>query len=764
MEARTAEAVRVSARSGIEACRALTDRLDEALSELAAPVTRDGLALVALGSYGRRELCRHSDVDLMLLVRGGSADAVNAVLYPLWDAGLKVGHSVRTTEQAIESARQNVETLTSLLDARLICGDARLYEGFLGARRKMVRAERSRMRSELAERRRALVEREPWQLQEPDIKTSRGGLRELHMTHWLSLTDAIVEGVEPAPQPADLAAAQEVLLRMRNALHALGERPNDRLWLDLVPSVSELLGAPRIDCSREVFLAMRVVDGAVAEALRGEPAAKGLLRRVFGRGDDERAGARVDRDGATDLDRLIEALGRSVSGLDPMPPAPWLDRVLPEWEALRALPHVAPFHRHPVDVHVVRAVAEARIAAVEDSEETGTPVAAAELANSDELLLGALLHDIGKGHEGDHSEVGAVIAERFVSRAGLDADSAHRLIMAVRHHLLLPTVATRRDIADERVIREVAEAVGDVSTLHLLYVISVADARASGPDVWSPWKATLMRSLYVRVLDHLSQSTPEDVSASELRRQAVIGELEDQFGADVVRRHLEQLPTNYLLSASARTIGKHLELIERAAGGTALGHDREGDLDRLTIVTPDRPGILSLVAGTLAVHNVNVHGGSAYTRDDGVAIEVMYVSDALGHGIDERRWERVRQDVPLALAGEFPLDERLAETRTAYRREPPAPIETSVHVDNAGSDRYTIVEVNAADRLGLLYAITHALHGQALDIHLAKVDTVGREVVDAFYVLRENGLRVSAPDEVARLQRRIIEAVAALDR
>jgi [protein-PII] uridylyltransferase len=141
----------------------------------------------------------------------------------------------------------------------------------------------------------------------------------------------------------------------------------------------------------------------------------------------------------------------------------------------------------------------------------------------------------------------------------------------------------------------------------------------------------------------------------------------------------------------------------------------------------------------------------------------MYVGDGLGHGIDERRWARVFEAVPEALAGRFPIEERLAETRRAYAGTPPAPIPTTVSVDNVGSDRYSIVEVNAADRVGLLYAITHAMHSLALDIHVAKVDTIGREVVDAFYVRRENGRRVEAPDEIERLRQRVTEAVAALD-
>jgi [protein-PII] uridylyltransferase len=513
---------------------------------------------------------------------------------------------------------------------------------------------------------------------------------------------------------------------------------------------------------------MRSVDAEIERiALASAAAPRGLLRRLFQRDEPEAAPPQpaAGDDVGSDLDRLLRALRHDSAGLDPFPPSPWLDRILPEWEVLCALPHVAPFHRHPVDVHSMRTVAEARRAAVEDTEETATTIAAAELESRDELLLAALLHDIGKGHEGDHSQVGGVIAERFGSRAGLDAESTRRLRVTAQQHLLLPTVATRRDIADERVIREVAELAGDAATLRLLYIVSVADARATGPDVWNPWKATLMRSLYLRTLDRLTQQIPEDATASALQRQAMLTGLAGRFDTAVVGRHLDQLPATYLLGMTPEQVGAHLDLIERAAGGTALEHDRLGDVERLTVVTRDRPGILSLVAGTLAVHNVNVLGGSAYTRDDGMAIEVMYVSDGLGHGIDERRWARVCDDVPLALAGQFPLDERLAETRAAYRRAEVRPrIETTVHVDNIGSDRYTIVEVNAADSLGLLYAITHALHSMSLDIHLAKVDTIGHEVVDAFYVLRENGRRVEAPDEVARLQRRVIEGVAALNR
>lgn len=763
MEARTEESVRASASSlGRRSAELLSDHLDAAVRELAASVDRPGLAFVALGSYGRRELCRHSDIDIMLLVAGDFSDGVHAVLYPLWDTGVKVGHSVRTVEQAVEAAHANVETLTSLLDARLITGGAALYQRFVAARRRVVQRERSRMAAELRLRHAKLVEHEPWQLGQPDLKISRGGLRSLQSVVWIEQADAIAQGRALEPMRAELLEAYEVLLRTRSALHALTERPNDQLRLDLVGGLAEILEVDRTTAASDVLVAMRTIDVEAQRVLAPAAPERRSLFSLFGRRPPKPVGD--DLDPSDDLEQLVAALrSAAVGGLDPLERTPWLDRLLPEWEILRALPHIAPFHRHPVDVHCWRTVVEVRHAITNDLEQTGTPAVASELPDHDEVLLCALLHDIGKGHEGDHSTVGAVIAERFAARAALDAEAAARLRAVVQHHLVLPTVATRRDIADERVVREMAELVGDARTLRLLYLIGVADARASSADVWSAWKAQLMRSLYLRVLAHL-QAEGEPEAASERLRRDALEALDGRVPVEALERHLRVLPTSYLLSTQPEQIGAHIALIERAAGGTALDHDSVGDVDRLTIVTRDRPGILSLVAGTLAVHNVTVLGGTAFTRDDGVAIEVMYVADGLGHGIDERRWSRVAEAVPQALAGEFPIDERLAETRRAYASAvPPAPIPTSVNVDNFGSDQYSIVEVTAADRLGLLYAITSTLHSLSLDIHVAKVDTIGREVVDAFYVRRENGRRVEAADEIERLRQRIADAVQALD-
>jgi [protein-PII] uridylyltransferase len=271
-----------------------------------------------------------------------------------------------------------------------------------------------------------------------------------------------------------------------------------------------------------------------------------------------------------------------------------------------------------------------------------------------------------------------------------------------------------------------------------------------------------MRSLYERVLAVLVEIGAEPLDSGRSLEQAQAA-LAERFSAAEVTAHASQIEPGYLLSTPAETIGDHIELVAAAREhGIGIRRDELEGMDRLTIVVEDRPGLLQSLAGTLAAHQANVLGGVAYTRADGIAIEVWHVSDALGHGIDERRWARILETVPGALDGSYALEERLAQVREMYPA-PPATIAPVVHVENAASDDYSIVEVTAEDRPGLLHAITHALAEIGIDIHLAKVDTLGPEVFDAFYVRRANGRRIEDPDEIERVEGRVLDAIAALD-
>ena len=753
--------------AGLARCQLTSDALDAALAGLATEgdsTPDSSFSVVAVGGYGRREQCRHSDVDLMLLVpRGGDETKATRLLYPLWDAGLKVGHSVRRVDE-IPLAAENIETFTALLDARFVAGDPELFAQLEVALARLARSRQRRLLAGLRERNHALQRAEPWQLQATDLKNSRGGLRQLQFVHWLARASQRIDGASGPTLTPHLEAVRERLLATRQAVHALGERPTDTFRDDLAPRVAAWLGEDPLDSARSLYLAMRDVDSAASAALEARPGGRRWWQ-LWHRSADAAAAEPVQQ--PTDLEMLRNALRRVADEtmtveLDPLPRADWLERLIPEWETLRARRHIAPFHAHPVDTHLLRTVAEAAYITEHDDDRSGTVEAAAAIGDRDELLLAAFLHDVGKGREEAHSTAGAVIAERFCARAGLDAARTQRLVTVVEQHLLLPSVATRRDIADPRVISEVAEAVGTPRILHLLYLVSIADSRATGPDVWSAWKAQLMRSLYERVRTVLIEigAQPLDTGRSLERAQAALA---DRFSPKEVAAHAAQIEPGYLLSTPAETIGDHMALVQHARStGVGIRRDQLDGIDRLTIVSEDRPGLLQSLAGALAAHQASVLGGVAYTRDDGIAIEVWHVGDALGHQIDERRWSRILEAIPQVLDSSYPLDDRIAEMRRTYPI-PPRTIEPTVHVENTASDAYSVLEVTAQDRPGLLHAITHALHELSIDIHLAKVDTLGPEVFDAFYIQRENGRRIEDPDEIERLERRVLDAITALE-
>ena len=767
LETRDDKAPQPESAAGLARCHTLTDALDRSIAQLTVE-TGGGFAAVAVGGYGRREQARHSDVDIMLLVPRSGAERATALLYPLWDTGLKVGHSVRTIDEAVEAA-QNLETFTSLLDSRFVAGDQQLFEEYERVLQRHVRSQRDWLARELYDGHRRLLALEPWQLQATNLKTGRGGLRHLQFIHWQLRAGQLAAGQAPTETlPDELIESRERILRTRHALHALAERPTDTFRDDLAPRIAEWLGEDTIDCAHFLYEAMRLVDRRAIEQLTAPMPDPGPRWRFWRREHVDLAPAQALAP-TTDLESLRVALRRAadpgeVVPLDPLPSSPWLERLLPEWDALRARRHIAPFHAHPVDTHLLRAVAEAAYITHVDEDGSASVEVAEQLADRDELLLATWLHDVGKGREEKHSTAGAVIAERFCARAGLDAETTRRLTSIVRHHLLLPSVATRRDIADQRVIREVADTVADAHTLRLLYLVAVADSRATGPDVWTAWKAQLMRSLYRRVHALLEETGAEALDA-EHAIEAAQQHLAGRFSAERIAQHLSRLEPGYLLSTHPDTIGEHLELIDQAAAtpaGIAVRRDHLNGIDRVTVVCPDRPGLLQAIAGALAAHQANVLGGVAYTRGDGLALDVWHVSDALGHEIDDRRWQRILKTIPAALQGDYPLEERLAEVRSTYPA-PPSRIAPTVHLDNTASDSYSVLEVTAQDRSGLLHAITHVLHELQIDIHLAKVDTLGPEVFDAFYIHRENGRRLEDPDEIQRLERHILGALAALE-
>ena len=757
-----AELERDGALVGRALCRAYSDLVDDWLGELLTAAEAEGgagdVALVAVGGYGRAELSLQSDIDVVLLHTGRSdiGTLADRVWYPIWDEGVKLGHAVRTTKEALTLAADDLDTATSFLQVRHIAGDADLTDELARRALEQWQKRAKRWLEELSRRVRERHESagEVAFLLEPDLKEGHGGLRDVHALRWAEAARRLLwEGDDPA-----LEEAYQTLLSARVELHRRTGRPGDRLLLEEQDGVAESLGEPSADAlMHTVAAAARTIgwrsDDAwqrIDASLRGPSGWRARRDRAIGPGlvlRDGEVHLTADADPAGDPSLVLRAAAAAAAGdtrihrgsLDRLAaesgplPAPWPDdvrralvdlllsghraipviealdqmgvwvHVMPEWEAVRSKPQRNAYHRFTVDRHLIEACANAA-------------ALVARTDRADLLVLGALLHDIGKGYPGDHTEVGMDLVRGIGARMGLPDADVDVLVSLVEHHLLLPDVATRRDLADPATLELVAGAVGDVRTLNLLAALTEADSEATGPAAWGTWKSELVRDLVGRTSHVLGGGSVEDVS--------------------------EDFPTP-----------EHLELLR--AGQQVL----RGDGDRLTVVTADRPGLFSRVTGVLALNGLGVLDASV-TGLDGVALEVLRVESTFGPTI---AWEKVIDDLQKVLEGRLALQARLAERARVYgtrARRGPVHEPPRVVVDNRASRDATVVEVHAVDAIGVLYRITRALAELDLNIVSAKVQTLGDRVVDAFYVRDMAGQKVTDPAALVEVERALLHELS----
>jgi [protein-PII] uridylyltransferase len=747
--------------AGARWCRAYSDLADRWLADLFAEVVDDpaGLALVATGGYGRAELSPQSDIDVVL-VHTGRRDVrtvAERLWYPIWDQGLKLGHAVRTPKEALGLASDDLDTATALLSARVVAGDRGLGEDLAARALALWRKRSKRWLGELSRsvKDRHLRAGEVAFLLEPDLKDGRGGLRDVHAFRWAEAAERVMlEGDDAA-----VADAYETILSARVELHRVTGRPGDRLLLEEQDAVAEALAYTDADeMMRCVSAAARRIAWTSDEVwARVDATLSGPLANRFSRDrrlapgvvlrDDEvqlergadpaadpllvlrvavaaaRHGARIERHSLNRLEAEAPRLG------DPWPAGArelfvalllagrpaieviealdqkgiWV-RILPEWSAVRSRPQRNAYHTFTVDRHLCETAANA----AERVERVDRP---------DLLVVAALFHDIGKGYPGDHTEVGVEMLGRIGSRMGFPPADVATLQDLVRFHLLLPDIATRRDLGDEATIHHVADQVGTASTLRLLEVLTEADSLATGPAAWNEWKAELVGVLVDRVAHVLGGGALEEI-------------------------RVEEFPTDEQL----RLMAERRRVIS-------------GSDERLTVVAPDRPGLFSRIAGALALNGLDVLDARALSDDGGMALATFRVESNFGPVI---AWERVVRDVEAAVEGRLAIHARLRERARVYARSrvrPAPPTSPAVLIDTALSPKATVVEVHAQDAVGVLYRITRAIAELDLDIRSAKVQTLGDDVVDSFYVTDRLGGKVVDTSHLAELERAILHAL-----
>src|SRR6201997_2071839 len=711
-----------------------TTQVDRWLAELLG--AEPDVALVAVGGYGRRELLPRSDLDVLLL-HGGRDDIAgiaDRIWYPVWDSGAELDHAVRTVPQARRVARGDLKVALGLLSARHVAGDPDLTERLRAGALEDWRAAAPARLAELhaAHDERAAMFGELAFLLEPDLKEARGGLRDVH-----AIQAVAAAWVAPAPGPK-VRTAYEQILDARHALHEITGRRLDRLVLEEQDEVARALGLLDGDVLLRMLAgAARTIAYAVDHAFRqsdrliSRPGAGNWQGRRLRRRPAERrplADGVVEQDGevvlaraadpATDPPLVLRAAAaaaraglplapRTLDRLTECPPlpVPWpaaardallsllgagqaavgvwgaldtqglVTALIPDWERVRNRPQRNPLHTYTVDRHLAEAAA--RAAAL-----------TREVSRPDLLLLAALLPGIGKGWPGDHSVTGEVVARDVVRRMGLPAPDADLVASAVRLHLLLPMVATRRDLDDPVTVKQVATAVGSRALLELLHALAIADGLATGPAAWNDWKATLVADLVRRVeavLDGQPMPQPAPLREDQLTLAA-----------------------------------------EGGPAATVLGSE-------VTVVAPDRPGLLWRAAGVLASHRLAVRSANA-TSVGVTAVSVFDVEPEFGDPPDATL---VAADLRRMLQGRLDVEDRLDRRARAVRPRATAVPAPRVSLVDDASDTATVVEVRAHDAPGLLWRVGRALGECGLDVRAARVETLGAEGGDVVYVTDE---------------------------
>jgi [protein-PII] uridylyltransferase len=764
-------------------CRAYAQAADGWLTDLFDKVTEGddrGMALVAVGGYGRGELCPFSDLDVVLIYRGKQdvSAIADQIWYPVWDEGVPLDHSVRSPHEALEMAGKDLRVALGLLDGRVVCGDPKVAEPMIEtARERWIKQKPpwlDVLAGLVAERDRSYGD--VGFLLEPDLKEAHGGLRDV------AALLAMMQAIPALSDYVDTVAidnARSALTAIRVELHRRAGREQNKLLLQEQDEVAKALGEPDTDSLMlKVATAGRTVAWEGDDAWRRRTAwshQQSGSGRSWRRGRSERGGDGVvpvagepdiavsggevvlnsaaDPSGDPSLSLRLAAvsaeknlpiarealnlLGRkapvvsepwsdelratlvrllatgppAIDALEALDQRRLLERYLPEWAAVRNKPQRNPYHRFTVDRHLLEATANAA-------------TLAHRVNRVDLLLIGTLLHDIGKGFPGDHTEVGMTVVRDIASRMGFPPEDVDTLVTLVRLHLLLPDSATRRDLDDPATAQRVADEVGDRSTLDLLAALVEADSLATGPSAWGPWKAGLIADLVERtgrLLAGEPAPPPTPWITDELR-----------MIMDTVRTH----------------------------GVPALSVDDP----TVMVVAVDHFGLLAEVTGVLALHGLNVRS-AVVAGEDGVAVEIFTVEPSRG------RWPssaRLADDLAKIMAGTLSIENQLAERARTYRHErrltTPQLVSTEVTVDNNASATSTVVEVRAEDVVGQLHRITRALVDCRLDVTSAKVSTFGSAVVDAFYVGDADGQKLTDAQAielvVATIERRVAEHAA----
>ncbi|MEW6257316.1 MAG: [protein-PII] uridylyltransferase [Pseudomonadota bacterium] len=815
------------------------------------PSRAERMAIAAVGGYGRGMLAPGSDTDILFLLpykqTAWGESVAEAILYMLWDIGLKVGHATRSVEECLRQARADITIRTSILEARFLVGERDLFDD-LEQRFDSEVVEGSAaefVAAKMAEREERLRKAgQSRYLVEPNVKDGKGGLRDLHTLFWIakyvyrvrSTGELVAKGVFTREEARLFTRCEDFLWSVRCHLHFLTGRPEERLSFDVQREMAERLGYTEHPGQRDVerfmkhyFLVAKEVGdltailSAALEARHDKPVArlKGVMDRL--RKGSARTKLKESPDFVIDHDRLnvaddqvfarapvnlirmfqiadkrnlafhpdaMRLAARSLSLInaelredpeanrlfmdvlcsknDPEPvlrrmnEVGVLGRFIPEFGRIVAMMQFNMYHHYTVDEHLLRCIGILWEIEQKTSPENGLANdLMATIKQRHLLYVALLLHDIAKGRPEDHSIAGARIARRLCPRLGLSPAETETVSWLVEQHLVMSTVAQSRDLSDRKTIENFAAVAQNLDRMKLLLILTTADIRAVGPGVWNGWKSQLLKTLYYETEPVLTGGFSEvdrgkrvEVAQTQLRR-ALSDWTDDAFSAYAARHY-----PPYWLRVDLDTKVRHARFIAEAeAKGQALSTraDLEGTrgITELTVLAPDHPKLLAVIAGACAATGANIVDAQISTTTDGLALDTIALRRAFDRDEDEmRRAQRVCDAIERALVGEVRLPEVIARKTPKGRRT--FSVEPEVTVNNSWSNRHTVVEVSGLDRPGLLFELTTTLSRLNLNIASAHVATFGERAVDVFYVTDLMGAKITSAARQSAIRRALI--------
>jgi len=863
---------------GLESAFAFSDAVDELMRFIVAFETRrverrwargagQQCAVFAQGGYGRREMNPWSDVDVLVFYPGRLSPYVKSIneriLLTLFDAGLQVGHAVRSVKECLDQADRDVTVKTTMLDGRFLAGTPELSAQFESDVVDVLRARDAKRfidekRTETRERHGRLGG--SVFLLEPNVKDGLGGLRDLHTLLWIArvsrgittIEGLAAEGVASQGEVDALAAAREFLLRVRSGIHFLVRNKTDKLSFEAQDQIAERFGyASKVDPDRygnderasrdamvEAFMREYYSHAAIiarstldiVDRLTAPPEPTGLISRLSSRSlrdgvsvkarrlvveerifeadpinlvrifaDSQRCDVRMSaatQDAVRrNLARLTPILAYSDEAIETfmgilkahdgvyrtlgeMNRLGVLGQLIPEFGRLFCMVQHDYYHVYTVDEHSlvgIRELEQLREGAIEAESPLLTQVMR-ECDHPEILFLGMMFHDLGKGYGGDHDERGAVMVREVSKRLRMHWDDRRALEFLVRHHLLMSMLAQNRDVEDPKLVRDFVREVGTTTNLRNLYLLTFADMRAVGPKIWNGWKDHLLGELYQRAIEAFETGAITERNL-EARIKRAKRRVLTHAGGDDERSRLEEfldgMAGSYVLSTTVDSVIAHWRLLESLGSGVfrcGVSHYPERGFTELTVCAPNMPGLFARLTGVLSAHRLNILSAKIDTSSTGMALDSFRVEHAHDEVdvVDPELWARVRADIEGVLADRVSVDEMVAEAR----RSRPAPTSvrkarqrtvTRVGVDNDVSDDYTVIDVYAADRPGLLYTVADCFYDLGLLIHIAKISTRVTQVLDVFYVTDGTGKKIVDEERYAEIEEVVLHAVRESD-